>query len=108
MKLNDINHSMAVASSKFIGFWEGLRILANGLISERFSNQKRCNWSKGFKNCEGVFWIPGVVISLLFFQQGDCQTPLHPAELESTKPDTPISGSYVRGHNIMSTRATAK
>ena len=44
----------------------------------------------------------------IFFQQGDCQTPLHPAELESTKPDTPISGSYVRGHNIMSTRATAK
>ena len=39
MKLNDINHSMAVASSKFIGFWEGLRILANGLISERFPNQ---------------------------------------------------------------------
>ena len=44
----------------------------------------------------------------IFFQQGDCQTPLHPAELESTKPDTPISGSYVRGHNIVSTRATAK
>ena len=41
IKLNDINHSMAVASSKIIGFWEGLRILANGLISERFSNQKR-------------------------------------------------------------------
>ena len=40
-ELNDINHSMAVASSKIIGFWEGLRILANGLISERFSNQKR-------------------------------------------------------------------
>ena len=43
-----------------------------------------------------------------FFQQGDCQTPLHPAELESTKPGTPIPGSYVRGHNIMSTHATAK
>ena len=43
-----------------------------------------------------------------FFQQGDCQAPLHPAELGSTKPDTPILGSYVRGHNITSTRAATK
>ena len=43
-----------------------------------------------------------------FFQQGDCQTPLHPAELESTKPGTPIPGSYVRGHNLTSTRAATK
>ena len=42
------------------------------------------------------------------FQQGDCQTPLHPAELESTKPGTPIPDSYVRGHNITSTRAETK
>ena len=42
------------------------------------------------------------------FQQGDCQTPLHPAELKSMKPGTPIPGSYVRGHNITSTRAETK
>ena len=35
--------------------------------------------------CGGVFWIPGVVTSfMLFFQQGDCQTPLHPVKLEWT------------------------
>ena len=35
--------------------------------------------------CAVVIWIPGVVTSfMLFFQQGDCQTPLHPVKLEWT------------------------